>query len=202
MITSEIGAADIQSLKARLAGILYEKSYMEGDFTLSSGRKSEYYFDCRQTSLSPEGAWLIGSIFVNMLEGTGAQAVAGMTMGADPLVTATSMVAYSRGIHLPALIVRKEPKGHGAGRSVEGLANVPEGARVVMLEDVVSTGGSVLKACKRVEEAGLHILSVLCILNRQEPGFAEAFAATGHTLHSVYTRKELVSLARQSGPVA
>ncbi len=202
MIISEIGAADTQTLKARLAEILYEKSYMEGDFTLSSGRKSDYYFDCRQTSLNPEGAWLIGSIFLRMLEGAGVQAVAGMTMGADPLVTATSMVAHSKGIYLPALIVRKEPKGHGAGRSVEGLANVPRGARVIMLEDVVSTGGSVLKACKRVEEAGLSILSVMCILDRQEPGFAETFASAGYNLHSMYTRKELVSLARKSNPAA
>lgn len=200
MRTSDMLSADVQSLKARLAGILYEKSYMEGDFTLSSGRKSEYYFDCRQTSLNPEGAWLIGSIFARMLEGMDAQAVAGMTMGADPLVTATSMVAYSKGIHLPALIVRKEAKGHGAGRSVEGLANVPKGTRVVMLEDVVSTGGSVIKACKKVEEAGLRVLSVMCILNRQEPGFAEAFAEAGHSLHAMFTRTELVSLARQSGP--
>ena len=196
MLASEIRAADIAALKARLAGILYERSYMEGDFTLSSGRKSDYYFDCRQTSLNPEGAWLIGSIFWRMLEGAGAQAVAGMTMGADPLVTATSMAAYDRGVELPALIVRKEAKGHGAGRSVEGLANIPQGAGIIMLEDVVSTGGSVLKACKRIEEAGLRVLSVVCILNRQEAGCAEAFAQSGYSLRSMYTREELVSLAK------
>ena len=200
MLSSDIRTADVLTLKARLAALLYEKSYMEGDFTLSSGRKSDYYFDCRQTSLNPEGAWLIGSIFFRMLQGSGAQAVAGMTMGADPLVTAVSMAAYDNGLHLPALIVRKEPKGHGAGRAVEGLANVPAGAGVVMLEDVVSTGGSVLKACKRVEEAGLRVLSVMCILNRQEPGGAEAFAEAGHSLRAMYTREELVSLARRPGP--
>lgn len=195
MSISEIRAADMPDLKARLAGLLYEKSYMEGDFTLSSGRKANYYFDCRQTSLNPEGAWLIGSILLRMLEGTGARAVAGMTLGADPLVTATSMAAYDKGIDLPALIVRKEPKGHGAGRCVEGLANIPQGAGVVMLEDVVSTGGSVLKACKRIEEAGLRILFILCILNRQEAGCAEAFAKSGYDLRAVYTREELISLA-------
>ena len=199
MLSSDIRTADVQTLKARLAALLYEKSYMEGDFTLSSGRKSDYYFDCRQSSLNPEGAWLIGSIFFRMLQDSGAQAVAGMTMGADPLVTAVSMAAYDNGLQLPALIVRKEPKGHGAGRAVEGLANVPGGAGIVMLEDVVSTGGSVLKACKRVEEAGLRVLSVMCILNRQEPGGAEAFAAAGHSLRAMYTREELVSLARRPG---
>ena len=151
---------DAGAMRGRLASLLLEKSYRAGEVTLTSGRKSDYYFDCKQTALSPEGAWLIGSIFWRMLEGAGAQAVAGMTMGADPLVTATSMAAYDRGVELPALIVGKEAKGHGAGRSVEGLANIPQGAGIIMLEDVVSTGGSVLKACKRIEEAGLRVLSV------------------------------------------
>lgn len=188
---------DTHSLKKRLARILWEKSYMEGKFTLTSGRASDYYFDCRQSSLHPEGAWLIGSLFLEMLDGMQAHAVAGMTMGADPLVTATSLAAFHKGLFLPALIVRKEPKGHGAGRAVEGLANVTPGARVVMLEDVISTGGSVLKACERVEEAGLEVAAVLCILNREEPGAAEAFARSGRSLRSIFTRKELTSLARE-----
>lgn len=185
----------IDVLKARLAALLYEKSYMEGDFTLASGRKSDYYFDCRQSSLDPGGAWMIGSLFLDMLKGVGAKAVAGMTMGADPLVTATSLLAYKNGIYLPALIVRKQPKDHGAGRQIEGLANVGKGDPVVVLEDVVSTGGSVLKACKAVEEAGLKVLSVLCILDREEPGGAEAFADAGYNLRAIYTRRDLVRLA-------
>lgn len=190
-------AHNIDILRARLAALLYEKSYMEGDFTLSSGRKSDYYFDCRQSSLNPGGAWLIGSIFLHMLRGMEVDAVAGMTMGADPLVTATSLVAYHNDIYLPALIVRKEAKNHGAGRSVEGMANVNRGSRIVMLEDVVSTGGSVLKAAEKVEEAGLTVVSVFCILNREEPGGAEGFASAGRELRSVFTRRELVKLARQ-----
>lgn len=190
-------AQNIDILRARLAALLYEKSYMEGDFTLSSGRKSDYYFDCRQSSLNPGGAWLIGSIFFHMLRGMEVDAVAGMTMGADPLVTATSLIAYHNDVYLPALIVRKEAKAHGAGRSVEGLANVNRGARVIMLEDVVSTGGSVLKAAEKVEEAGLKVASIFCILNREEPGGAEAFAAAGRELRSMYTRPELVKMARE-----
>jgi len=190
-------AHNIDILKVRLATLLYERSYMEGDFTLASGLKSDYYFDCRQSSLNPGGAWLIGSIFLHMLKATGAKAVAGMTMGADPLVTATSLLAYHNDIYLPALIVRKQAKDHGAGRQVEGLANVNPGDGVVVLEDVVSTGGSVLKACKAVEEAGLKVLSVFCILDREESGGAEAFTRAGYTLHSIFTRKELVTLARQ-----
>ena len=190
-------AADTAAQKARLARILYEKSYLEGDFTLTSGRKSDYYFDCRQSSLHPEGAFLIGSLFLSMLRGMSVQAVAGMTMGADPLVTATSVVAHLQGLSLPALIVRKEPKGHGTGRSIEGLANVQAGWNVLVLEDVVSTGGSVIKACKRVEEAGMHVPAVFCILNREEGG-AEALAEAGYPVQSIFTRRELVSLARNS----
>jgi orotate phosphoribosyltransferase len=192
-----IEAHDVNILRARLAALLYEKSYMEGDFTLSSGRKSDYYFDCRQSSLNPGGAWLIGAIFMHMLKGMGIKAVAGMTMGADPLVTATSLVCYHNDIYVPALIVRKEAKGHGAGQTVEGLANVNRGDRVLLLEDVVSTGASVLKAAEQVEEVGLEVAAVFCILNREEPGGAEAFAKAGRELRSIFIRKELVSLARQ-----
>lgn len=187
----------IDVMRARLAALLYEKSYMEGDFTLSSGRKSDYYFDCRQSSLHPEGAWLIGSIFFDMLQGFDVDAVAGMTLGADPLVTATSLIAYQNNTHLPALIVRKEAKGHGAGRSVEGLANVNPGARVILLEDVVSTGGSVLRAAEKLEEAGLNVVSVFCILDREEPGGAEAFAVARRELCRIFTRPELVTLAQK-----
>ena len=190
-------AQNLEICRARLAALLYEKSYMEGDFTLSSGRKSDYYFDCRQSSLNPGGAWLIGTIFLHMLQGTGAKAVAGMTLGADPLVTATSMLAYHHDMHLPALIVRKQAKEHGAGRQIEGLANVTPGDGVVVLEDVVSTGGSVLKACKAVEEAGLKVIAVFCILDREEPGGAQVFAQAGYELRSIFTREQLVTLARE-----
>jgi len=190
-------AQNLEICRARLAALLYEKSYMEGDFTLSSGRKSDYYFDCRQSSLNPGGAWLIGTIFLHMLQGTNAKAVAGMTLGADPLVTATSLLAYHHDLYLPALIVRKQAKEHGAGRQIEGLANVSPGDGVVVLEDVVSTGGSVLKACKAVEEAGLKVLCVFCILDREEPGGAQAFAEAGYELRSIFTREQLVTLARE-----
>ena len=185
---------DLHAAKARLAAVLFEKSYLAGDFTLTSGRKSDYYFDCRQSSLNPEGAHLIGLIFFHMLRDMDVKAVAGMTMGADPLVTATSLAAFAEGRPLPALIVRKTPKGHGTGRSVEGLANVSQGDRVVMLEDVVSTGGSVVKACELVKEAGLVPVCVFCILNREE-GAAETIEAAGYPLRSIFTRNELLALA-------
>lgn len=184
-------------LKKRLARLLKEKSYMEGDFTLSSGLKSDYYFDCRQTSLHPEGAWLIGRLFAEMLEPLGVDGVGGMTMGADPLITATYLAGRELGYGWPGLIVRKEAKKHGTASNLEGMANFKPGQVVGMLEDVVSTGGSVLKACDSVRAAGLVVTDVCCVLDR-EMGGKEALEKIGCRLHTIFTRKELVDLASNS----
>lgn len=189
-------AMDVRAMKKRLARILVERSYMEGDFTLASGKKSDYYFDCRQTSLHPEGAWLIGSLFNEMLNDLPVKAVAGMTMGADPLISATSVVSHLNGRALAGLIVRKAIKEHGTGRYIEGLANVEKGDMVAMLEDVVSTGGSVLQACGRVRDAGLGIAAICCVLDRGEGG-RETLQEAGYEVRAIFTRPELVSLARE-----
>ncbi len=186
---------DEKDLKQRLARLLFEKSYLEGDFILSSGRKSDYYFDCRQTSLYPEGAWLIGHLFVGLLGGMDIQGVGGMTLGADPLISATSLAARERGFNWPGLIVRKKAKEHGTGRAVEGLKNFSSGANIAMLEDVVSTGGSVLKACDSVLDSGLHVSAILCVLDRQEGG-KEEIEQAGYKLISIFTRAELLKHAR------
>lgn len=187
--------ADTLTLKKRLAAILAERSYMEGDFTLASGKKSDYYFDCRQTSLHPEGAWLIGSLFNEMLADLDITAVAGMTMGADPLISATSVVSHLKGRPIAGLIVRKSVKDHGTGRYIEGLANVARGDKVAMLEDVVSTGGSVLQACERVRDAGLDIAVICCVLDRGEGG-REKLLEQGYAVRAIFTRPELVALSR------
>ena len=187
---------DISAMKKRLAQILVERSYMEGDFTLASGKKSDYYFDCRQTSLHPEGAWLIGSLFNEMLKDLPVKAVAGMTMGADPLISSTSVVSHLQGRPLAGLIVRKAIKDHGTGRYIEGLANVEKDDMVAMLEDVVSTGGSVLQACERVRDAGLGIAAICCVLDRGEGG-REKLQQAGYEVRAIFTRPELVALARE-----
>ena len=187
---------DEAAMKKRLARILVERSYMEGDFTLASGRKSDYYFDCRQTSLHPEGAWLIGSLFNRMLADLDIAAVGGMTMGADPLISATSVVSHLLERPLAGLIVRKAVKDHGTGRYIEGLANVKQGDAVAMLEDVVSTGGSVLQACERVRDAGLSVAVICCVLDRGEGG-REKLQEAGYRVRAIFTRPELVSLARE-----
>ncbi len=181
-------------LKRRLARLLMEKSYKEGSFLLASGKKSDYYFDCRVTALSAEGSWLIGTLFNKLLASQDIVGVAGMTLGADPLVSATTVISYETGKILNGLIVRKEAKGHGTGQFVEGLGNFSQGDRIAMLEDVVTTGGSLLKACERVRACGLQIAAVCCILDREEGG-KQALLKEGYNLLALYTREELKSFA-------
>ena len=185
----------ILEIKRRLARLLVEKSYREGDFVLASGRRSDYYFDCRVTALHAEGSWLIGTLFNDLLKDVPVVGVGGMTMGAVPLVSATTAISHELGRPLNGLLVRKEAKDHGTGQFVEGLGNFKPGDKVAMLEDVVTTGGSLLKACDRVRAAGLDIVAVCCILDREEGG-REKLKEAGYELHSLFTRKELVEMAR------
>ena len=188
-------AEEVLELKRRLARLLVEKSYREGDFVLASGRRSDYYFDCRVTALHAEGSWLIGTLFNHMLREMDIKGVGGMTMGADPLVAATTVISHEQGRPLHGLLVRKEAKGHGTGQFVEGLGNFNTGDRVAMLEDVVTTGGSLLKACDRIRDAGLSIVAVCAILDREEGG-REKLREAGYDLLALFTRAELVALAR------
>ncbi len=188
---------DVERMKRRLARLLLEKSYREGEFTLTSGRKSDYYFDGKQTALHPEGGWLIGHLFNHLLADVpGITAVGGMTLGADPLVSATSVISHELGRPLAAFIVRKSPKGHGTNQYLEGLANLPEGASVAMLEDVVTTGGSLLTACQRVRDAGFSIAAVCTVLDREEGG-REAIESAGYSLRALFRRAELLDFARR-----
>ena len=190
-----LSAEEVLELKRRLARLLVEKSYREGDFVLASGRRSDYYFDCRVTALHAEGSWLIGTLFNHMLSEMDIKGVGGMTMGADPLVAATTVISHEQGRPLHGLLVRKEAKGHGTGQYVEGLGNFSTGDRVAMLEDVVTTGGSLLKACDRIRDAGLSIVAVCAILDREEGG-REKLREAGYDLLALFTRAELVALAR------
>ena len=164
------GAHDITL--ERLRRLVRDRSWREGDFTLSSGKKSTFYIDLKATTLHPEGAMLIGALAVRMLreEGVGVDAVGGLTLGADPLATATSLAAREAGLFWPAFIVRKEPKGHGTSRYIEGTENLPPKARCLVLEDVVTTGASSLKAIERLREAGYQPVAVLTVVDRGEGG--------------------------------
>ncbi len=156
----------------RLRRLVRERSWREGDFTLSSGKKSSFYIDLKATTLHPEGALLIGALTVRLVRemGLDVDAVGGLTLGADPLATATSLAAREAGLFWPAYIVRKEPKGHGTSRYIEGTENLPPKARCLVLEDVVTTGSSSLKAIERLREAGYQPVAVLTVVDRGEGG--------------------------------
>lgn len=185
----------MKDLKARLARHLMALSYVQGEVTLTSGRKSDYYFDCKQTALHPEGGFLIGKLFLSMLQGSGARGVAGMTLGADPLVAAVSVLSYIEGRPLPAMIIRKASKGHGTDQYLEGLKNFQKGDTVALLEDVVTTGGTLITSAERLRAAGFNVGAVLCVLNREEGG-PERLAEAGLTLQSIFTRNELLAAAK------
>ncbi len=179
--------------KQALKQIILERSYREGTFKLTSGRMSDFYIDCKQTTLSAQGAYLCGRLFYNMIKDIdGICAVGGMTLGADPLVTAVSIVSYLENAPVPAFIIRKEPKGHGTGSWIEGKSNIHEGGLVALLEDVVTTGGTLIKAIDRTRHEGFKVGAVLTVVDRQEGG-AELLKEHGFDLKAIFTRNELKS---------
>ena len=179
--------------KSRLKEILLEKSYRHGTFTLTSGKTSDFYIDGKQTTLDAEGAYLCGKLLFDLIKNEVPliDAVGGMTLGADPLVSAVSLVSYLENAPIPAFIVRKEAKGHGTGNYIVGLKNLNEGARVALVEDVVTTGGTLLKVIERVEAAGFTVGLVMTVVDRQEGG-CEALMAAGYPLKALFTRESLL----------
>ena len=153
----------------RLLALALERGAIKyGDFTLSSGKKSSYYFDGRLLSLDPEGAHLISQALLPLLQQAGAQAVGGTTLGADPIVTAVALASYLSGGPIPAFIVRKESKSHGTQQKIEGP--LPPGSKVAIVDDVCTTGGSLFHAIEAAEEAGCTVVKVVSLLDRKEGG--------------------------------
>ncbi|MFZ9149233.1 orotate phosphoribosyltransferase [Vulcanococcus sp.] len=177
-----------------LLELLAQRAYRHGNFTLASGRTSNHYVNCKPVSLSGIGLALLSTQMLELVE-PGAVAVAGLTLGADPLVSGVAQAAALAGQQLDALIVRKEAKGHGTGAWLEGP--LPEaGSRITVLEDVVTTGGSSLKAVKQLREAGYVVERVVTIVDRQEGGLA-AMQEAGLELRSLFQLDE-VAAAHQS----
>ncbi len=142
-----------------------------GEFQLSAGGVSPYYFDGRLLTLDPEGAYLVGDALLPLLAECGAEAIAGPTLGADPIVAAVAVLSHQRGAPIPALIVRKDAKGHGGRRFIEGT--MPEGGRIAVVDDACTSGASLFHAIGAVEAAGGSVVKVLCILDRNEGGSEE-----------------------------
>jgi orotate phosphoribosyltransferase len=170
-----------------LIGLIRENALKIGKFTLASGKEASFYLDCRQVTLDGRGANLIAEGILELLGDNLPDAVGGMAIGADPITAAIITIASQRGSSLKGFIVRKEAKAHGRGRDVEGP--VAAGQGVVIVEDVVTTGGSSLKAIERVEACGLKVQEVIAIVDRLEGG-REAFEEKGYQLRTLFTIRD------------
>ena len=191
------GLVNADSARDQLLTLLAERSAKRGDFVLASGRRSELYVDCRLTTMSPEGQRLVGELGLAELRAAGwdADAVGGLTLGADPIAYAiahASAFAHERGDGpmVRAFTVRKQAKEHGTGRRIEGP--FAAGDRVVVVEDVITTGGSALTAVEAIREAGGVVLGVLAVVDREEGG-SEAIEAAGLTVRRMALASELVA---------
>lgn len=181
------------SQQQRLLALLTEQSYQEREVVLSSGKKSNFYIDCKQTSLTAEGHFLIGQLFCSVISRHAplAECVGGLTLGADPLASATSLCSFLGGHPMHAFLIRKESKGHGTEQYLEGLSNLRAKMPVVILEDVVTTGASTIKAIERARAAELDVVMALAIVDRDEGG-REAVERHAPLL-SLFTRHDFQS---------
>jgi orotate phosphoribosyltransferase len=190
-----VATADLTALRRQLLDLFCELAYREGDFVLSSGQRSSYYINGKLVTLHPQGALATGRLLLSELPAD-TEAVAGLTLGADPIVTAVSVVSAFENRPVPALIVRKEPKGHGTQAYIEG-PTLPAGALVVVLEDVVTTGTSALKAVNRLRDAGYTVERVIALVDRQQGG-AELYQKEGLEFQALFTIPEIQEHRRQT----
>ena len=180
--------------RARLAEIIRTRSFGRGEITLASGRKSDFYFNLKPTMLDPEGAALLAELSFEALKDDGLDYIGGLEMGAVPLAGAIAQLSWLKHQPIAAFFVRKKPKEHGARLAVEGLAKDEslKGKRVVIVEDVTTTGGSAIKAVESVREAGGEIVLVFTMVDREE-GAAEAFAQAGVPFRALYKASEFLN---------
>ena len=174
-------------MKEKLLERLKEDCYKKGDYTLSSGQKSEHYVNCKPVTLTGHGLTITAMMLLEHVE---TPVVAGLTLGADPLVSGVAVCSALDGRLVDALIVRKEPKGHGTEAWIEG-PKYPEGTKVTVLEDVTTTGGSAIKAAEKLRDAGYIVERVVTVVDRQE-GAIEALAAADLELRRLFTIDDLV----------
>lgn len=180
--------------RARLAEIIRTRSFGRGEVTLASGRKSDFYFNLKPTMLDPEGAALLAELTYEALRAEQVDYVGGLEMGAVPLAGAIAQLSWLKGRPIAAFFVRKKPKDYGAKLAVEGLSKNEslKGKRVVIVEDVTTTGGSAIKAAEAVRESGAEIAMVLTMVDREE-GAADSFAAAGLPFRSLYKASEFLN---------
>ena len=180
-------------MKERLKEIIRKLSYEKREVILASGRKSNFYFDGKQTTLNAEGAYLTGKLMFQEIKNyPEIKAIGGPTMGADPIAASVAVVSFIEGNPLNAFIVRKEPKKHGKMLWIEGAKNLKQGEQVAIVEDVITTGGSILKAAKVVEESGYNVGLVVVLVDREEGG-RENIENAGYKFISILKKSEIVT---------
>ena len=179
-------------MKEELLELLKKYAYKKGEFTLSSGRKTDHYINCKPVTLTGRGLTLSSVILLSAIE-EDSKAVGGLTLGADPLVSGIAVISALERATMDALIVRKEPKGHGTGAWIEG-PELPEGTKVTVIEDVITTGGSAIQAVKRLRDAGYKVDRVVSIVDRQENGEADtAMKLAELELVSLFSLEDIVN---------
>jgi len=178
--------------RARLLELLRERAFERKRVILASGRESDFFIDCKQAVLTAEGHVLVGEAMLEAISPFGAcVAVAGVELGGCPLASAVAMTSHARGTPLDAIYVRKDAKDHGSRRLLEGSSRLPAGARIALLEDVVTTGGSTLKAAAKLRDAGYEVAGVVALVDRLEGG-REAIEADGLRVVALFTRDDFI----------
>lgn len=179
--------------RARLLELLRERAFSQREVTLSSGQRSDFYIDCKQVSLHAEGAALIGQLGRAALAqaAPAIEAVGGLTLGADPLATAVSLMSFLAGAPWHAFIVRKEAKGHGTDAWLEGVGNLRAGMPVAIVEDVITTGASTLRAIERARAAEFNVVHVLALVDREQAGGRAAVEAEA-PVTSLFDRRDFM----------
>jgi orotate phosphoribosyltransferase len=181
-------------MKERLIELVLERAFKYSEepvFKLVSGRMSNYYFNCKAVTLHPEGMHLIGNIIFEMIKDSGAKGIGGLTLGADPVADAVAYTSFLKGRPIEAFVVRKSAKSHGTKQWIEG--NIRGGDKVVIVDDVITTGKSTIEAINKAKEAGLDVIKVIALVDRQEGG-RENIEALGHRVEAVITREEVMAL--------
>ena len=184
-------------MKNRLMELIIEKAFRYSEepvFRLVSGKMSNYYFNCKAVTLCPEGMYLTGNLIFDLIKDLRIKGIGGLTLGADPIAYAAAYTSYLRGMPVEAFIVRKTTKAHGTMQWIEG--NIAKDDTVVIVDDVITTGKSTIEAITRSQQAGLEIVKVIALIDRQEGG-KEAIAAIGYQLTSIITREEVMELYRR-----